>query len=37
MEMAPASAASLVHRLLNAVFEFPILYRALSIGTSSSD
>jgi hypothetical protein len=37
MDMAPASAASFVHRLLNAVFEFPVLYRALSIGTLSSD
>jgi hypothetical protein len=26
-----------VHKLLNAAFEFPILYRALSIGTSSPD
>ncbi len=34
MESAPASATAFVYRLLNAAFEFPILYRALSIGTS---
>ena len=37
MELAPAPATSFVHKLLNAAFEFPILYRALSIGTSSPD
>jgi hypothetical protein len=37
MESAPVSAIAFAHKLLNAAFEFPILYRALSISTSSSD
>ena len=35
MESAPTSAIAFAHKLLNAAFEFPILYRALSISTSS--
>jgi hypothetical protein len=34
-ESAPVSAIAFAHKLLNAAFEFPILYRALSISTSS--
>jgi len=35
MESAPTSAIAFAHKLLNAAFEFPILYRALSISTSA--
>ena len=34
MEFAPAAATSFAHKLLHAVFEFPMLYRALAIGSS---
>ena len=37
MELAPASATAFAHELLNAAFEFPLIYRALSISTPSSD
>lgn len=37
MEAAPASAIGFAHKLLNAASEFPLIYRALSIGTSSPD
>ena len=37
MEWAPASATAFAHELLRAASEFPIIYRALSIGTSSPD
>jgi hypothetical protein len=37
MEFAPPAATSFAHKLLHAAFEFPMLYRALSISTSLSD
>lgn len=37
MEAAPASAIAFAHKLLNAASEFPLIYRALSISTSSPD
>ncbi len=32
MERAPTSAIAFAHKLLNAAFEFPIIYRALALG-----
>jgi hypothetical protein len=37
MQSAPVSAIAFAHKLLNAAFELPILYRALSISTSLPD
>jgi hypothetical protein len=37
MELAPGSARAFVHRLLNAAFEFPVLYRALALGTAPAN
>ena len=37
MELAPGSARAFVHRLLNAAFEFPILYRALALSTAPAN
>jgi hypothetical protein len=36
-ELAPGPITAFVHKVLNAAFEFPVLYRALSISTSSPD
>jgi hypothetical protein len=37
MELAPGSARSVVHKLLNAAFEFPVLYRALALSTAPAN
>jgi hypothetical protein len=37
MDLAPTSAIAFTHKLLNAAFEFPLIYRALSISTMSPD
>ena len=37
MDLAPTSAITFTHKLLNAAFEFPLIYRALSISTMSPD
>jgi len=37
MELAPGTARSFVHKLLNAAFEFPVLYRALALSTAPAN
>jgi hypothetical protein len=37
MELTPGSARAFVHRLLNAAFEFPVLYRALALSTTPAN
>jgi hypothetical protein len=37
MELAPGSARAFVHQLLNAAFEFPVLYRALALSTAPTN